>query len=426
MRTLTLSNKHQRRAEILTHLVAGKVSHAEAAQLLGICARQVRRLRRRFTEDGVASVVHGNMGRAPANRTDHLLVERLRLLCGVGGTYHDFNASHLAEVLAREEEIHLARSTLARLLTREGIRPAATRPELKRTRRERRSREGAMLQIDGSPHDWLEGRGPRMALVGAVDDATGKIVHASFRPAEDQAGYLIMLRCIAQEYGLPEALYHDRHTILRSPKEPSLEDELSGKRPQSQVQAVMAELGITSIPALSPQGKGRVERLWRTLQDRLTKELRLASVSTRDEANDFLPTFIARHNTRFTQPARDSQSAWRALPQDFNFDYTFATRAERLVKRDHTVQWQGRCLQIEPERGDPNLANKRINVHIAPEGTVSLYAGERRLRYRVLEACAQQSRPAPHAPVTEVKVVDPEAKAAAQARRRGWLFTTHP
>jgi len=420
-----LSSKHLRKAEILTQLISGKITTLEAAQLLGVTTRQVRRLRHRFTSEDLSSLVHGNTGRLPVNATAPDVIERLRAAAGRGGIYHDFNVSHLSEVLTRDQEIHLARSTLSRLLIRHGIRPcAALRSEVKRKRRERRSQEGAMLQIDGSPHDWLEGRAARMALVGAIDDATGKIIYASFRPTEDQAGYLLMLRQIAQEYGLPQAIYHDRHTILRSPKEPTLEEELAGKSPQSQIQRVMQELGISSIAALSAQGKGRVERLWRTLQDRLIKEMRLARINSLEEANDFLPAFISDFNVRFSQPAGEPEQAWRALPADFDFDYHFATRAERVVKRDHTLQWQGECLQIVPEKTIPSLANKRISVHQTPEGAINLYAGERRLSYRVIETKQRGARMA--VPVAQLTPLDPKAKAAADARRRGWLFTSHP
>lgn len=280
-----------------------------------------------------------------------------------------------------------------------------------------------MLQVDGSPHDWLEGRAARMALVGAIDDATSKIIYASFRPSEDQAGYLVMLRTIAQELGLPQSLYHDRHTILRSPKEPTLEEELLGKPPQSQVQRVMSELGITSIAALSAQGKGRVERLWRTLQDRLIKEMRLSKIKTIGAANDFLPAFISAYNARFSQPAGDAQPAWRALPADFDFDYHFATRTERVVKRDHTLQWQGECLQIMLEKTAPTLANKRVSVHQTPEGVINLYAAERRLSYRVIETKQMRAKVIA---LEQTTAVDSQVKAAADARRRGWLFTTHP
>jgi transposase len=427
MRTLTLSNKHLRRAEILTRLVAGKLSTTEAAQLLGLTARQVRRLRCRFIAEGVSSLAHGNTGRAPVNRTEEALVERLRAVCGAGGTYHDFNVAHLAEVLARDEDIRLPRSTLARLLHDRAIRTApARRREVKRQRRERRGQEGALLQIDGSPHDWLEGRGPRLALIAAIDDATGKLVYASFRPTEDQAGYLLMLRALAERHGLPEALYHDRHTILRSPKEPTIEDELAGRRPMSQVQAVLEALGIRSIPALSPQAKGRVERLWRTLQDRLTKELRLAGVSTLEGANLFLPSFTPGFDARFSVEARDPAPAWRPLPAAFDPDYHFSTRAERLVKRDHTVQWLGRCLQIVPAKTDTSLAGKRVSVHVTPEGALLLYAGERRLAYREFTPAQPHPRAGVPRRAVPAQEVAPEVKEAAQARRRGWLFSTGP
>jgi hypothetical protein len=418
-----LSTKHLRRAEILTRLLAGRLSTMEAAQLLGLTTRQARRLRSRYVAEGVSALVHGNTGRAPANRTEQATVERLRSLCGADGTYHDFNVSHLVDVLARDQGLCLPRSTLRRLLLDEAIRSArAPRGEVKRQRRERRSQEGALLQIDGSPHDWLEARGPRMSLLGAIDDATGKLVYASFRPTEDQAGYLLMLRSLAHTHGLPEALYHDRHTILRSPKEPTIEEELAGRHPMSQVQSVLAGLGVRSIAALSPQAKGRVERLWRTLQDRLTKELRLAGASTLDGANDFLPSFIHGFDARFSVAARDPVPAWRPVPAGFDFDYHFSTREERLVKRDHTVQWLGRCLQIVPAKGDPSLAGKRVAVHVTPEGAVLLYAGERRLAYR--ELAAEPVRPPAGARrrVTPAPELDPEVTEAAQARRRGWLF----
>src|SRR5947209_6925852 len=421
MRTLTLSTRQQRRAEVLTRLLAGQLSTLDAAQLLGLTLRQVQRLRRRFAAQGLPSVVHGNTGRAPRNRTSPAIVARLTLLCGAGGKYHDFNVSHLCDLLARDEGIRLPRSTLSRLLRVAGVRlPRPPRAEVKRMRRERKSSEGEMLQIDTSPFDWLESRGPRMALSAAIDDATGKIVYASFRPTEDQAGYLLMLRSIATTYGLPRLLYHDRHTILRSPKEPTLEDELAGRRPASQFQRVVASLGIQSIAALSPQAKGRIERLWRTLQDRLTKELRLAGVNMLEEANAFLPSFIESYNARFAQPAAEAQGAWQALAKGADLHYHFSTCATRQVRRDHTVAWLGRTLQLLPAKDEPSLSSKSVEVRVSPEGEVALYHEGRRLFHR--EA-------APQAEVSTVKAQRRHSPlpsgapdARAEARRRGWLY----
>ena len=281
MRTITLNDKQRRRCEIITRLIAKKISSSEAGELLGLCSRQIRRIRERYEADGLATVVHGNQGRPSPRRTESSIIELLKELAGPAGRYHDFNVSHLADLLARDEGIKIPRSTLSRLLIAHHIRqPRRTKAVAKRMQRERKSAEGMMLQTDASPHDWLEGRGPEMDLLGAIDDATGKVVYAHFRMSEDQVGYLLMLRRVALTHGLPHILYHDRHTILRSPKQATIEDELAGRRPQSQIQRIMEELGITSIPALSPQAKGRIERLWQTFQDRLIKEMRLAGIDS--------------------------------------------------------------------------------------------------------------------------------------------------
>lgn len=194
----------------------------------------------------------------------------------------------------------------------------------------------------------------------------------------------------------------------------------------SRVQAILERLGIRGIPALSPQAKGRVERLWRTLQDRLTKELRLASVSTPEGANEFLPRFIPGFDARFSVEARDPQLAWRPLPAGFDYGYHFSTREERVVKRDHTLQWLGRCLQLTPAKGEASMAGRPVTVHTTPEGAVLVYAGGRRVAYRELTAEPVRPASAARRPVRPAPEVDPEVKEAAQARHRGWLFSTNP
>ena len=280
-----------------------------------------------------------------------------------------------------------------------------------------------LLQIDGSPFDWLEGRGPTACLIGAIDDATGKIVFLGFRPTEDQVGYLLLLRSVAQHYGLPMAIYHDRHTILRSPKQPTLEEQLAGQPPMSQLQRVMAELGIESIAALSPQAKGRIERLWGTLQDRLTKELRLAAASTLAQANAFLPGFIERYNARFAKEPQDPHSAWVPLPTDLDIPYYFAVRETRKVRADHCLRFAGQLLQLLPGPKDPSLVAQSVSVHTVPEGDRYVYHGKRRLTYQVVAAPATPLEP-PRAEATPPGVaVAPKAKASA--RQRAWLFGQH-
>ena len=257
MGTITLSDKQQRRARVLERLAVGSISASQAATLLQISARQIRSLRKRYAAEGLAACVHGNQGRAPTNKTDPTVVEQVRLLADRSGIYADYNACHLAETLARKHALVVPRSTLDRLLVASGARARKKpRPTVLRRRRTRMPAEGDMLQIDGSQHAWLSGDTCRSCLLGAIDDATGKIVYLHFRPTEDQAGYLLLLRTVALTHGVPGSYYHDKHTILRSPKQATLEEELAGKEPQSQVQHVLSLLGCESIAAHSPKPRG--------------------------------------------------------------------------------------------------------------------------------------------------------------------------
>jgi hypothetical protein len=338
------------------------------------------------------------------------------------------------ELLAQNEAIVIGRSTLDRLLKEAGIRKRSPKPKpAHRSRRQRKGAEGLLVQIDGSPFAWLEERGPTASLLGAIDDATGKVLYLHFRPTEDQLGYLLLLRTIARTHGLPMALYHDRHTILRSPKAPTLEDELAGRLPMSQIQRMMSELGIESIPAYSPQAKGRIERLWGTLQDRLTTELRLAGAATLDAANAFLPAFIERYNARFAVPPRDSQAAWVPLPDGFDEGYVFAIRDERTVGADHCLRHAGRTLQLVSSSKQAALVGKQIQVHITPEAETLLYAGKQRMAYTVVEPQPQRTTQAESAasrpsrtPAMNTMSTPPYPSAASRtptAKQRRWAYS---
>jgi hypothetical protein len=419
MRTITLNPKQQRHVEILTRLEAGVLDAETAAEWLSVGTRQLRRQRVRFRQEGMAAVIHGNCGRSPIHRTDPAVVAQIVALAGPAGKYHDLNTCHLQELLAREEQIGIGRSTLDRLLKQAGVRQRAkTGPPAHRRRRLRRAAEGMLLQMDGSPFAWLEERGPKGALIGAIDDATGKVLFLLFRPSEDQVGYLLLLRSIAQRYGLPMSIYHDRHTILRSPKQATLEQQLAGQPPMSQIQRIMAELGIESIPAYSPQAKGRIERLWGTLQDRLTKELRLAHITTLEQANAFLPGFMERYNARFAQPPQDPESAWVPLPADLDLPYYFAIRETRKVGRDHCIRFAGRYWQLLPGPKDPSLVEQNVGVHRVPEGEIYLYHGQRRLTYQAFVA---PPLAAPQPPGPALPPAAPGVRNSSAAQRR-WLF----
>ena len=197
-----------------------------------------------------------------------------------------------------------------------------------------------------------------------------------FWPTECQAGYITMAREVTSSRGIPTCFYHDRHTILCSPKEQTIEDELAGREPMSQFQAILAQLGAEAIKALTPQAKGRIERMWQTLQDRLIKEMRLAAVTTMDEANAFLPVFIERYNARFAVEARDQQTAWVKPEEELDLPFFFASKEERMVRSDHTLAWQGKTLSDSEEaRGTLACRHTRAGPH-DPGGECFVYHGK--------------------------------------------------
>jgi transposase len=420
MRNITLNPIRQRQVDVLTRLVAGAIDVRTAAELLDRSPRQVRRLRTRFQQEGMEAVLHGNQGRAPTNRTDPAISEQICKLASPEGKYHDFNLCHLHDLLDEQEHIQIGRSTLDRLLRQNGLLGAAHPPSVHRRRRIRLSAEGMLVQMDGSPHAWLEERGPRLALHGAIDDATGKVLAGVFRPTEDQIGYLLLIRTVAELYGLPVAVYHDRHSILRSPKQSTLDEQLAGEQPMSQIQRVLAQLGITSIPAHSPQAKGRIERLFETFQDRLVKEMRLAGVEDSKQANTFLPGFITSYNARFAIAPKDPTPAWITLPADLDRNYYFAIRETRTVRADHCISWQGQTVQLLPDRCDPSLARQTVSVHVVPEGDLFVYDGTRQIPHRLVSD--EATEPSDSLPINRSQQPAERVAQPRTARQRAWLF----
>jgi hypothetical protein len=251
--------------------------------------------------------------------------------------YVGFNDHHLCEKLNEVEGFSLSRETLRRLLRQEGLgSPRKRRAPTHRQRRPRVTREGQLVQLDGSPHDWLEGRGPRLTALGFQDDASGKILAAQFFPSETAEGYFRLLHSLLRRFGVPTAFYGDRSGIfVRNDDCWTLEEELAGKRQPTQFGRALAALGITFIAAQSPQAKGRVERLWGVLQDRLCSELRLANACDIDSANAVLRKFAADYNRRFARTPREFAKAWRPAPHDLQRICAF--RHERVVSNDNVV-----------------------------------------------------------------------------------------
>lgn len=378
-----MTSREQGRAMVLVQVAGGALTVAAAAALLGLSERQVWRLRAGFERDGPAALVHANRGRPSPGRLPD--ATRDRILALASGRYADINDTHLAELLAEREAIMIGRSSLQRLLRAAGRpSPRRRRAPRHRSRRDRMPAEGLLLQLDGSRHDWLGDRGPRLTLVGAVDDATGALVAATFREQEDAAGYLVVLRDTVRRHGIPAAVYRDRHSIFETSDRGllTLEEQLVDRRLPTQVGRAFDELGITSIAAGSPQAKGRVERAWGTLQDRLVIELRLAGAGDLERANRVLARFLTRFNRRFAVPAQNPEPAWRPLPEGLRLDHVCCLKYRRRVAPDGTIRMGATVLQLPGGRGGRSLAGRDIELQLRLDGRIVAWDGDRELVLR--------------------------------------------
>jgi len=376
---MQMSERQWRILSLLQRLERGELTVGEVAASLGLSRRQVQRKRKRLAGNGAAGLVHGNAGRCPKHRTTQDVREQVVMLRR--GKYDGFNDQHFTEKLAEVEGLVLSRETVRRILREAGLgSPRKRRPPKHRSRRERKAQAGQMILWDGSDHDWLEGRGPRLCLMGAIDDATGEFLPgAHFTEQESTVGYLRVLRDILREKGIPHTVYGDRHgSLRRNDKHWTLAEELAGRQEPTQVGRVLANLGVGMLYALSAPAKGRVERLWGVLQDRLISELRLAGASTRGQANKVLNEYRQAHNKRFAVPAQDTQLAWRKAPSDHTqlLDLC-ALHYVRKVYKNHTVRLHGRVIDIpkRPNSTHATYAGKDVLVKHLLSGDYRVFYG---------------------------------------------------
>ena len=371
--SLTLSAKEQQRSGVVSRWLAAIITTAEAVALLGCSERTAWRLRAAMVGSGAAGLAHGNRGRASPRRLSD--ADRDRVLELARTVYQGYNDTHLAEALAEDEGIAISRPALRRLLRASGMpSPRTRRGPRYRSRRERMAQAGLLVQVDGSRHDWLEGRGPWLTLVGGIDDATGILVGAVFREQEDGVGYLTVVRDMARRHGLPAALYRDGSAVF-APTGP----DGPGRDEATQVGRALAELGIATILAGSAQAKGRIERAWGTLQDRLVSELRRAGACDLPSANAVLRAFLPRFNRRFAVPPASDVPAWRPVPDDLDLARVCAFRWRRAVGSDSCIRLEGTVLQLPPGAGGRSLAGRRVEVELRLDGRLLVLAEGRLL-----------------------------------------------
>lgn len=371
---LRVSQRELHRIHVVRLTLEGRESVGRGARLLGISVRQMKRLRRKMSAGGVVGLVHGNRGKRAWNKTR--LEEVRKVLELARGRYRGLNDTHFSEKLREREKIKLSRPTVRRVLRAAGIASVRKRGVKRHyKRRERKAQEGALLLWDGSPHRWLGAKFPEYSLMAVIDDATGKLVCGVFALQEDAQSYLICLRQLLLENGIPGAIYMDRHGIFRrNDNHWTLQEQLAGRQTPTQVTQALLALGIKPIFALTPQAKGRVERLFNTLQDRLVQELRLARITSPEQATVFVNgPFKADFNARFAKPASESQAAWRALPKELDVERICSFRYEATVGNDNAVRLAGMILDIPAGPRRRGYARARVELRQLLDGRWRVY-----------------------------------------------------
>ncbi len=365
--TFTMSTKELSRAEIFSGLQQKNLCQRKAAEVLGISIRQVRRLFREYKKHGTRALISKKRGK-PSNHQLPAAVKELALAL-IQQDYPDFGPTFAHEKLVEIHKLKISVWSVRFLMIKNGL---WIDKKIKRRRiyqlRERRSAEGELVQIDGSPHDWFEGRGPKSSLLLAVDDATGKIKAGFFALSEAIWSYFDFMRIYLMKHGRPKAFYSDKHCVFRVNRSGALSGEGI-----TQFGRAMQELDIEVIFANSPQAKGRIERSNRTLQDRLVKELRLNKISTIEEANAFLPAFIEDYNCRFAVVPKSSHNAHRPLLQEHNLDLIFTIQEFRYLSKNLTFQYKNILYQIVTEREAYALRKTRIAIREQEDGSLEAF-----------------------------------------------------
>jgi hypothetical protein len=375
---MILTPEEGRKLHVLTLLEGKRISVGQAAEALGVTPRQVRRLRVTLRHAGPAGLVHGNRGRESARRLPDALRNQIVALARC--RYAGLNDHHLTEKLTTVEGLAVSRATVQRVLRAAGLAsPRRRRPPRHRARRPRKPQAGLLLQLDGSPFAWFGPTQLPCSLLAAIDDATGTVLAATFRTQEDAAGYLTLLHTLGRTVGLPAAVYTDAHGIfVRHDPHWTLAEELQGHQDPTQVGRALQALGIHHIVAESPQAKGRIERLWNTLQDRLPLELALAGITTPAAGDAFLAaTFLPAFNAQFAVPAAVATSAYRPVPRGCDLERVCAFHYVRQVALDNTVRVDGVVLQLAPGPHRRSYARAQAAVVQCLDGSWRVYVGER-------------------------------------------------
>ncbi|MFN3533693.1 MAG: ISNCY family transposase [Candidatus Brocadia sp.] len=367
-----------KRLNVVHKVIDKRITQVEASGILGITDRHIRRIIKRIIKEGDKGIVHKARGQPAHNRTPDKVKKKALSLCRT--IYEGFNPTLASEKLFERDKIKVSRELLRQWFIEEHIPYQSRRMRPHRSWRERKANYGQMVQVDGSHHDWFEGRGPWCVLMAEIDDATN-IVSAEFHDHEGTLPFMASFKSYIKAKGIPISMYIDRHTTYKSNKKPSIEDELENREPLTQVGRALKELGVEVIFAHSAPAKGRIERLFRTFQDRLVKEMRLEKIKSIEEANSFLKEYLPIYNKRFAIPSVENIDLHRPLPRGVDLDRILCVKTERVLRNDFTVAYNGKFYQVED-----NIKADRVIIEERIDGSMIIAHKDNILKFKEIAA----------------------------------------
>ncbi len=414
---ITMSHRELSRVEVCQRLVEKRLKQADAARMLAISIRHVKRLLRAYKKSGAPALASKRRGKPSNHRLPQKLIDRALSL--IRSKYPDFGPTLACEKLAQAHQLKLSVETVRQLMISTGLwQPRRAKAPRIHQSRERRACLGELCQVDGSPHDWFEGRAPRCTLLVFIDDATSRLMHLRFVHSETTFAYFEAVGQYLRKHGKPQALYSDQYSVFR----PSKTDALNGSG-ITQFGRAMEELGIEIICANTPQAKGRVERVNQTLQDRLVKEMRLLAISSIEEANKYAEAFIRAFNEKFAVQARSKSDAHRSVRKPEEVERALRLKESRVLSKNLELSYKRVIYQIRSKRPRYAMRYQKVWVYEQANGEVEIEYKGKRLEYRIHRQQPRQAevRDAKQAQVgSESKGMKKRWKRYVPAADSGW------
>jgi hypothetical protein len=388
---ITLTMKELNRFKVISECNDGHLKVKDAAAILKLSQRQIFRLKAIVKKEGPKGVIHKTKGKTKPRWLSERIKDKINSLYKT--KYKGFNISHMTEFLNEHENIKISRESTRQTLIAKGAYTPWKKHPKHRQWREPAAKEGYMLQFDTSDHDWLEGRGPKLYLIGGADDATSKCPGARFSLSDSCIENMRVLKHIAKTKGIPLVFYCDKDANFKTTRHQGIHQQLKGQYSQTQIERALTELGVQIIYADSAQAKGRIERKWGTFQDRLCSELRLHKISTLEAANHYLwEEFLPKHNRKFSHPAKEQGAAYRPLPKGIDLDNIFCLKEERTVASDNTISYNSKTYQLLPSAYRISFVKAKVMVHEHLNGSIHIFYKNKELKHKQIQKLTNKTQ----------------------------------